>query len=128
MSIVKKIFLGLFVVFYIFSGVRHFIDPDFYVKLMPPYLPLHLELVYLSGVVEILLGLLAAVPRWRAYAAWCVIAMLVAFMPVHIHMVANPELYPEVPEIGLWIRLPVQALFMLWAYWFTRPDLSPARG
>ncbi len=122
MSIPKRIFLGLFVVFYVFAGVRHFVDPGFYIRMMPPYLPLHRELVYLSGVIEIVLGVLAAVPRFRKPAAWAVIAMLLAFMPVHIHMALNPEQYPEVPPAGLWIRIPLQGLFILWAWWFTRPD------
>jgi uncharacterized membrane protein len=126
MSIVKRIFLGLFVALYVFSGVRHFTDPDFYVGMMPPYIPFHLELVYLSGVIEIVLGLLAAVPRFRRLAAWAVVAMLLAFMPVHIHMALNPELYPEVPVVGLWIRIPAQGLFILWAYWFTRPERPAA--
>lgn len=121
MSIVKRIFLGLFVALYVFSGVRHFTDPGFYVAMMPPYIPLHLEMVYLSGVIEIALGVLAAFPRFRSLAAWAVVAMLLAFMPVHIHMAINPELYPEIPPIMLWIRIPVQGLFILWAYWFTRP-------
>jgi uncharacterized membrane protein len=94
--------------------------------MMPPYIPFHLELVYLSGVIEIVLGLLAAVPRFRRLAAWAVVAMLLAFMPVHIHMALNPELYPEVPVVGLWIRIPAQGLFILWAYWFTRPERPAA--
>jgi len=128
MSVVKRIFLGLFVAFYIFAGVRHFVDPDFYIRIMPPYLPLHRELVYLSGVIEIALGVLAAVPRTRKLAAWAVIAMLLAFMPVHIHMVAHPEQYPEVPVVGLWIRIPLQGVLILWAWWFTRPDTRRATG
>lgn len=126
MSIVKRIFLGLFVAFYVLSGIRHFTDPDFYVAMMPPYIPFHLELVYLSGVIEIALGVLAALPRFRQLAAWAVVAMLLAFMPVHIHMVINPELFPEVPPVALWIRIPLQGLFILWAYWFTRVEKPAA--
>lgn len=126
MSIVKKIFLALFVLLYVGSGIRHFVEPDFYVKMMPPYIPAHLELVYLSGVVELVLGILILVPKLRVRVAWATIAMLLSFMPVHIHMALNPELYPEVPSLALWIRIPFQGLFALHAFWFTRPDSSRA--
>jgi uncharacterized membrane protein len=128
MSKVKRAFLYLFTLLYVGSGVRHFTDPAFYVAIMPPYLPLHLELVYLSGIIEIALGILILLPKFRSMAAWATIAMLISFMPVHIHMVMNPTLYPEVPEVGLWIRLPIQGLFILWAWWFTgKPEDARAR-
>lgn len=124
MSILKRIFLGMFVLFYVVAGVLHFVNTDFYLQLMPPYLPLHRELVYLSGVIEIALGALAAVPRFRKLAAWAVIAMLLSFMPVHIHMVMHPELYPSVPLWALWLRIPLQGVLMSWAWWLTRPDVG----
>lgn len=125
MSKVKMVFLGLFAFLYIFSGIKHFTDPDLYIGMMPPYIPLHRELVYLSGVIEIALGALALVPAYRIKAAWAVIAMLIAFMPVHIHMALHAELYPEIGATALYIRIPVQGLFILWAYWMTRPDRAP---
>ena len=109
---------------YIAAGINHFWHPGFYVKIMPPYLPWHETLVYLSGVIEIFLGLLIFIPRYRALAAWAIIAMLIAFMPVHIHMVMSPQLYPDVPEYVLWLRLPLQAVLIAWAYWYTRPSSS----
>lgn len=118
----KRVSLYVFALFYIGAGINHFLSTEFYETLMPPYLPLHRELVYLSGIIEIALGILVLSPEFRVRAAWAVIVMLFAFMPVHIHMVMHPELYPAVPEIGLWLRLPMQALFMLWAWWYTRPD------
>ena len=111
---------------YIAAGIIHFWHPGFYLKILPPYLPWHEALVYLSGVIEIILGLLIFIPRYRALAAWAIIAMLIAFMPVHIHMVMNPHLYPTVPEYVLWLRLPLQAVLIAWAYWYTRPTVSPS--
>ena len=43
---------------YTYVGVRHFIDPDFFLAIMPNYLTFHLEFVYLSGIAEVVLGLL----------------------------------------------------------------------
>ena len=49
MSRTKTAFKYLLGIFMIGAGTIHFVNPQFYLKIMPPYLPLHLELVYLSG-------------------------------------------------------------------------------
>jgi len=105
--------------FYIWAGISHFTRPEFFLNLMPAYMPLHTELVYLSGIAEIVLGILVAIPRTAMFAGWCIIAMLIAFLPIHVHMLVNNHLYPEAPTSVLWLRFPVQALFILWAYWYT---------
>ena len=110
--------------FYLAAGINHFWHPGFYINIIPPYLPWHEALVYVSGVIEIVLGLMIFLPRYRALAAWAIIAMLIAFMPVHIHMVMNPQSYPEVSPVLLWLRLPLQVVFIAWAYWYTRPSSS----
>lgn len=109
-------------VLYIGAGVNHFVNTDFYVTIMPPYLPWHLALVYLSGVAEVVLGVGLFIPRWSRLAAWGVIALLVAVFPANVHMALNPEIYPWASPVGLMIRLPIQALLVAWAYWHTRPD------
>ena len=123
-SLGRKIALLLLAAFWFFGGVNHFVSPDFYVGIMPPYLPAHLELVWLTGILEIVGGIAVLVPATRELAGWFLIALLVAFMPVHIHMVAHPEIYvPQgVPMWALWARFPVQALFVAWAWWATRPE------
>jgi uncharacterized membrane protein len=107
---------GLFVV----SGVTHFVKTSFYVSIMPPYLPWHLELVYVTGVAEAVLGVLLLIRRRPVWAAWGLIALLVAVFPANVHMAMHPELYPSLPALGLWLRLPVQGLLIAWAYWYTR--------
>ena len=75
--------------FYIVAGVNHFRAPEFYVAIMPPYLPWHLELVYLSGVAEIVCGVGLLIPRTRVLAAWATIALLIAVFPANIHVALN---------------------------------------
>jgi uncharacterized membrane protein len=112
----------------ILAGLNHFRDPAFYIAIMPPYLPGHAELVALSGVAEILLGVAVLVPRVRSLAGWGLVALLVAVFPANLHMALHPELYPDVPVIGLYLRLPIQALLILWAWWCTRPDAPADSG
>jgi len=113
---VSKFVLAMFMVV---AGVLHFVNPDFYMKIMPPYLPLHLELVYLSGVCEIALGVLLCVPRFSRFAAWGIIALLVAVFPANIYIYQNPDVLPA-PAIMHLLRLPLQGVFMVWAYWHAK--------
>ena len=103
------------------AGINHFVNPDFYVRMMPPYLPWHLALVYLSGIAEVVLCGMLLVRRWSALAAWGLVALLVAIFPANLHMAMNPELFASVASPGmLWLRLPLQAVLILWAWWYTR--------
>lgn len=121
MQKIKLILKYLFAVFFVLAGVNHFINTAFYLKIMPPYLPWHLLLVYLSGVIEIVLGVMLLIPNFTRMAAWGLIALLIAIFPVNINMAINPELYPEYSTTALWIRLPLQFILLAWAYWYTRP-------
>ena len=89
---------------------------------MPPYLPWHYELVILSGVAEVVLGIALLIPKLSRIAGWGIIALLIAVFPANLHMTMHPELYPEIPVIALWIRLPIQGLLILWAYYYTRGE------
>ena len=113
-------------VLFIAAGLNHFRNPDFYVKIMSPYLPWPCELVLISGVFEVLGGIGLLIPRLQVVAAWGLIALLVAVFPANLHMALHTEDYPELPPAVLWVRLPFQALFIAWAYWFTR--VKPPTG
>ena len=89
---------------------------------MPPYLPWHYELVILSGIAEVVLGIALLIPKLSRIAAWGIIALLIAIFPANLHMTMHPELYPDIPVIALWIRLPIQGLLIAWAYYYTRGE------
>lgn len=124
---VRRSLLWLLGAFFVLGGVNHFAAPDFYLPMMPPYLPLHLELVYLSGVAEIALGVAVLVPaeRVRRLAAWGLILLLLAVFPANVHVALYDVPLGGAPQgagIWNWVRLPVQAIFIAWAWWYTRPD------
>ena len=122
---VLKIFLKyLLCVFFVLAGLNHFINPAFYLKIMPPFLPSHLLLVYLSGFFEMVLGGMILVSALTHIAAWGLIVLLIAIFPANIHMAINPQLYPEINPVVLWLRLPLQAVFIAWAYWLAQPDIQ----
>lgn len=121
----KRIALFLLALFFVVGGVNHFVNPDFYLPMMPPYLPAHSELVFWSGVFEILGGVAVLVPATRALAGWGLILLLIAVYPANIHMALHPDQFPDVSKAALYARLPFQFLFIAWAYWATRAD-APA--
>src|ERR1022692_975836 len=94
MTKIRTISKWLLALFMVGAGTMHFIMPDFYLKIMPPYLPLHLELVYLSGFFEIALGVLLLVPRFSRFAAWGIIALLIAVFPANIYVYQNQDVLP----------------------------------
>lgn len=124
-SLPKRIGLILLAVFYIAAGVNHFANPDFYVRIMPPYFPAPRELVYVSGVFEILGGAGVLLSRTRRLAGYGIVAMLIAFLPVHIYMAMYPERFGHMASASaLYARLPLQAVLIVWAYWATREDFE----
>ena len=108
-------------VFFVYFGIDHFVNPDFYLSIMPPAFPLHAEAVYISGFFEILGGICVLIPSLRKLAGWGLIALLVSVYPANIYMAINPEAFPEISIGLLYFRLPLQFLFIYWAYSITRP-------
>jgi len=120
----KVVLLGL-AIFFINVGVDHFINPDFYLSIMPPALPLHLEAVYISGFFEVLGGVGVLVPRLRKIAGWGLFALLVAVYPANIYMALTPQAFPDTPLGALYFRLVLQFVFFYWAFSVTRPTFNP---
>ena len=87
----KAVSKYVFSAFMIGAGILHFVSPEFYLRIMPPYLPWHLELVYLSGVCESALGLLLLVPRFSRWAAWGLIALFVAIAYAGFRLAMNTQ-------------------------------------
>jgi uncharacterized membrane protein len=71
--------------------------------------------------MEVLLGVALLIPRLRRVAAWGVIALLIAVFPANIYAFQHQELLPAPPLVHL-LRLPLQGVFIVWAWWHTRPD------
>lgn len=114
-----KLLVVLMGLSYVWIGCQHFINPSFFLKIVPPYLPFHLELVYLSGGFEIIFGLGLLFKKTRFYAAWGLVFLLIAVYPANIYLAFN-----EIPQeainvssfVASWVRLPIQFVLMGLAY------------
>jgi uncharacterized membrane protein len=111
---------------FVLAGALHFAMPQFYVKIVPPYLPAPLQLVYVSGFFEMLGGLGLLMPAEmlgvpvRKIAAWGLVALLIAVMPANIYMVTDHERFATIPLWALWLRLPMQVPLVWWAWLYSR--------
>ena len=122
-SIFKEVTVYVLSLFYIYVGIKHFIDPYWFVQIMPPYLPYHLELVYLSGFFEVFLGVFLLFNNLRKYAAYGIILLLIAVYPANIYLAFN-----DIPQKALnissfaasWIRLPIQFILIGFAFWHSK--------
>lgn len=106
------------------AGLNHFLSPDVYTGMMPAVLPAPLALVYISGIAEMAGGLGLLPRRTRKLAAWGLVALFLAVFPANINMALNrlPLGAHPVPQWALWARLPLQLVFIAWAYLFTHDD------
>ena len=120
----RKLSLFGLAVFFIYFGIDHFVNVEFYLSIMPPAFPMHLEAVYISGLFEILGGFCVLIPSLRRIAGFGLIALLISVYPANIYMAITPEAFPEISIELLYFRLPLQFLFIYWAYSVTRSQYS----
>ena len=119
MSLIKRIFRVLLSLAMILAGVSHFTMTATFVAIVPDYLPAAVALVYISGVIEILLGIALQVPSMRRMAAFGMIALFIAVLPANINQ-AMHNLQPpglEMSPTMLWVRIGLQFVLIAWASW-----------
>ncbi|MEO6843694.1 MAG: MauE/DoxX family redox-associated membrane protein [Ginsengibacter sp.] len=116
----KKISLLLIILLYVGAGINHFWHPAFYYSIIPSYLPNPYLINIAAGTAEVVLGMLLILPTTRKAAAYLIIAMLIAFIPVHVYMIQKGGCMNELVCIQLWeawLRLAFQPVLILWAWW-----------
>jgi uncharacterized membrane protein len=117
---IKNVARIVLIVFYLVAGANHFRSPQSYVHIIPAYLPYPGLLNILAGICEIGFALMFIFVETRRWAAWGIILMLLAFLPVHIDMIVHAPITLgdfEVTPLIAWLRIPLQALLMVWAWW-----------
>lgn len=117
----RTVSLSLMALLYVGAGIMHFVKPRIYARIVPPYLPAPLTLVYVSGVAELAGGLGLLLPATRRPAAWGILLLLLAVFPANVYMARhNDELF-RLPTWVVWARLPLQLALIGWAWQFARP-------
>jgi uncharacterized membrane protein len=122
-DMIKPIVRTLIALAMVAVGAMHFADPEPFIRIVPSVLPAPRMLVLISGAFEIAGGLGLLWPRTRRLASWGLIALFLAVFPANINMAINEiQLQPTdtMPVWGMWLRLPLQALFIAAAWWVGR--------
>ena len=126
MNIFKSISIYVMSILYIYVGIHHFIDTKSFLIIIPPYLQtIGLEIIYLSGVFEIILGILLIIPKYRKIASYGIILLLIAVYPANIYLAFNKEpqnLMGISSFMASWVRLPLQFVFLGLAYWHSKDN------
>jgi len=125
----RRVSRGVLAAFFVSAGTLHFVKPEPYEAIVPPSLPLTREIVYVTGVAELVGGLAVLSSRWRPWAGWWLIGLLIAVFPANVyHAVAAEQITGDaIPKPLLWIRLPLQALLIAWVWRAAEADLALRR-
>jgi uncharacterized membrane protein len=112
------IFRWLAALFFTVAGVLHFIIPEFYSAMMPPFIPYKDILIVLTGLAEIALGIGLLIPSVRRRSGISLIALLIGIFPANIYVAV---VQPELPDLSydpasMWWRLLLQPLFIAWVW------------
>lgn len=113
---------------FVATGLFHLLDPEAFMRIMPPYLPAHRLLVLVSGAAEIAGGIGLLIPALRRAAGWGLAALLVAVLPANVQMALRPEgtFGADFAEPLLWLRILLQPLLIVWVLWSVRRAGPPA--
>ena len=112
----------LFAIFMVYAGVQHFLKPEFYIPFVPSFLPFTTVFIYVSGLIEVLLGIMLFIPKYIKAGAIGLMILMIMFLPIHLW-----DVFSDAPAIGshqaALIRLPVQFIFIAIAWIIYKIDL-----
>ena len=109
---------------YVFIGIRHFTDPQYFLDIVPPQLPFKLFLVYLTGLIEIVGGVAILLPKTRKAGAYLLIFLLVSVFPANIYLYVSeiPQSLLGISKMDALIRMPFQTPLILLAFWHSKEN------
>jgi uncharacterized membrane protein len=101
-------------VFMLLAGITHFVNPDFFDAIVPPWLPPSERFwTYISGLAEIAVGIAVLIPEYRRIGGWAAFVLFVAVYPANLYMVWDWRDRTTAEQVVSWARLPFQ-LLCLW--------------
>ncbi len=117
--LLKNILRWLATLFFVVAGLLHFIIPEFYLAMMPTFIPFQQFFIVISGIAEVAGAIGIQIPRLRKFAGIGLIVLLVAVFPANIYVaVSNPTIPNlEYSVSSMWLRLLLQPIFIVWVWW-----------
>ena len=104
-----------------FTAIGHFAFTKGMTMMLPSIIPFKTELIYFTGILEIILGIGLLIPNWKVYSAWILIVFFVILLPANIYAAIKQVDLQKATFDGyglsyLWFRIPLQLLFIVWTY------------
>ena len=127
MSTPRQLALGFVFLWFAVGGIAHFAAADFFLHIMPGWVPFPLPVIYVSGVIELALAAALLRPALRPSAGLALIVLIGAVSPVNINMWLHPERFPEFPPLLYSLRLVLQLFLLACVWWATRPVAGAVR-
>ena len=106
--------------FYMNVGVKHFVEPEWFLQIMPPNFPHHYQAVYWSGFFELLFGFLLINPKTRLIAGWGIIFVMISVFPANLYLAVTDGAAMNISKELAWGRLPFQYIFIGLAFWHAK--------
>jgi len=109
---------------YTYIGIKHFINPQYFLNITPPQIPYKLFVVYFTGLLEILGGLLLLILKTRKIGAYMIIFLLIIVFPANIYLYVSdiPQQLLGISKTQALIRMPFQIPLLLLAYWHSKEN------
>ena len=118
----KKVSLSVMVFTYLFAGVAHFLETDYFAKFMPSFIPNARFFALLPGIAQLLLGILLAITKTRRGACYGILVLWSLLLPINIYTVVNGGTGTPFTSLQLALLIPFHLLLMLWAFWHSQPS------
>lgn len=105
----------------LFTAIGHFAFTKGMAMMIPPIIPFKTEIIYVTGCLEVILGICLLVPRLSVYSGWILIVFFMLLLPANIYASIKHIDYQKASFDGnglsyLWFRIPLQFLFIMWTY------------
>ena len=109
---------------YVFIGIRHFTNPQYFLDIVPPQLPSKLFLVYLTGFIEVVGGAAILAQKTRKAGAYLLIFLLISVFPANIYLYLSetPQNLLGISKTDALIRMPFQIPLILLAFWHSKKN------
>ena len=126
MLVIKNITIYVMSLLYIIVGIKHFVDAEYFLSIVPNYISWKKEAVFISGFFEILLGILLLFHKTRKLAAWGIIFLLIAVFPANIYLYVSeiPRDILNISKKDALIRMPFQIPLIIISYWHSKKKSS----
>jgi len=126
MKIIKELTILLISILYITIGINHFLKPNFFLEIVPPFIPFKLEVVFISGFFEIILGVSILFKKTRKLASLLIIVLLILVFPanIYLYMSETPRISLNITKSQALYRMPFQLSLIIISYWHSRDDNS----